>query len=83
MIPPKIIRKKVLECLKMAEGYGKTEGMVRELTGALAGEQIPLQDLRDGMETLHHDALIRSEKDDDQVVLWFITPRGIAKLNTL
>ena len=83
MIPPKIIRKKILETLRMAQGYGKTEAMVRELTGALAGEEIPLQHLRDAMEPLHQDALIRSEEDDDGAVLWYITPRGIAKLNTL
>ena len=83
MIPPKLIRKKVLEALAMAEGFGKTESMVREIAGKIACDEIPLQDLRDAMERLHEDMLIRSEKDDDQIVLWYLTPKGRAKLNTL
>lgn len=83
MIPKKIIRKKVLEALKMAEGYGKSESMLRELVTALAGEDPGLQELRDAMEPLLSDRLIHSSVDEDGIVLWYITPRGTAKLNTL
>jgi hypothetical protein len=83
MIPKKLIRKKILEALKMAEGYGKTQAMVRELVTNLAGEDPGLQELRDVMDQLHVDAFIRSEKDEDDQVLWYITPKGTAKLNTL
>ena len=83
MIPQKIIIKKVLESLKMASGYGKDEGMIREMVEALAQEDPGLQEIRDAMERLHSDSLIRSEKDDEGVVLWYITPKGRAKLNTI
>lgn len=83
MLTKKTIRKKVLEALKMAEGYGKSEAMVREMVGELTGEDPGLQELRDAMERLHEEALIRSEPDEDKVVLWYITPKGTAKLNTL
>jgi hypothetical protein len=83
MIPKKIIRKKVLEALKMASGYGKAESMVRELVTELTGEDPGLQDLRDVMDGLHCEAAIRSEKDEDNIVLWYITAKGTAKLNTL
>lgn len=83
MIPPKTLRKKTLEALKMAEGYGKPESMVREMVAELCGEDPGLQELRDVMEPMLADNLIRSEKDEDNVVLWFITPKGVAKLNTL
>ena len=70
MIPKKIIRKKVLEALKMAEGYGKSEAMVRELVTSLTGEDPGLQELRDVMEPMLADRLIRSEPDEDKQVLW-------------
>ena len=83
MILPKLLRKKTLEALKMAEGYGKHEEMLREMVEELTGEDPGRQAMRDALEPLHADDLIRSEKDEDKVVLWFITPKGIAKLNTL
>jgi ribosomal protein S28E/S33 len=83
MILPKLLRKKTLEALKMAEGYGKDETMLREMVEILTGEDPGRQAMRDALEPLHADDLIRSEKDEDQVVLWYITPKGSAKLNTL
>ena len=85
MTPKKIIRKKVLEALKMAEGFGKPFSMVRELVGDLCGEDPGIQNLRDEMDALHSDEMIRSEMDpdDDKVVLWYLTPKGAAKLKTL
>jgi hypothetical protein len=83
MIPPKIIRKKVLEALKMAEGYGKTEAMVREIVGHLTGGEAGLQEVRDAMDRHHSAAYICSPKDEDNQVLWYITPKGTAYLNTL
>jgi hypothetical protein len=83
MLTQKIISKKVLEALKMAEGYGKSEAMVREMFRDLTGEDPGLQELRDVMEPLHSEGAIRSEKDEDGAVAWFITAKGVAKLNTL
>jgi hypothetical protein len=83
MIPPKLLRKKLLECLKMAEGFGKDEAMLRDMVKTLANEDPGLQEMRDAIEQLLSDALIRSEKDEDKVVIWFITPKGTAKLNII
>lgn len=83
MIPPKLIRRKVLEALNMAAGFGKTESMIREMVKVLAGEDPGLQEIRDASERLLADSLIRSEKDEDQVVLWFITEKGVAKLKVI
>lgn len=83
MIPIKILRKKTLEALRMAEGYGKHQDMLRDMVEVLVGEDPGRQELRDTLERLHSEDLIRSAKDEDEVILWFITPRGVAKLNTL
>jgi hypothetical protein len=82
MIPTKILRKKLLEALRMSEGYGKHEAMIRELVGDLCRETPGLQELRDVMEAALADRLIRSAEEDGEV-LWYLTPRGAAKLNTL
>ena len=65
MIPPKVIRKKVLEALTMAEGYGKTEAMIREIVETLTGGEAGLQEVRDAMDRHHAAAFIRSEKDEE------------------
>lgn len=83
MIPKKLMRKKVLEAVNMAAGYGKTESMLREMVSDLTGEDVDLQDLRDAMERLHSERSIRSVRDEDGYVLWYITPGGSATLNTL
>jgi hypothetical protein len=83
MIPPKLLRKKVLEALNMAKGFGKNEAMLREMVKSLTREDPGLQALRDGMERLLQDALIRSEDDTDDGVLWYITDSGIAHLNII
>lgn len=83
MIPKKLLKKKILEALQMAEGYGKTEGMIRDLVAELTSEVPATQDLRDELEPLLSERMVRSERDAYADVLWYITPRGSAKLNTL
>ena len=83
MLPPKLIRQKVLEALNMASGYGKHEDMIRQMVKTLAQEDPGLQEIRDASERLLADSLIRSEKDEDNVVLWYITPKGAAKLKII
>jgi hypothetical protein len=83
MTPPKVIRKKVLEALKMADGYDKTEAMILEIVKTMTGGDAGRQEVRDAMDRHHVEAFIRSEKDVDNEVTWYLTPEGRAELNRI
>jgi len=74
-----ILRVKVREALNFSPGYPKTEAMVLQIVNQLVGGGVDIQELRDAMEWNLTHRFIRSEKDDDKQVLWYITEAGIAQ----
>lgn len=81
-ISKQMIRRKIRQVLLIASGYGKTEAVLHEAVNDLVGGGVSLQELRDGIEWNHAEALIRSQYDGEaEETQWFITPVGKAKEN--
>ena len=74
-----LLRTKVREVLNLAPGFPKSERMTLQLVNQLMGGGISIQEVRDAMEWNLERRYIRSELDDDKLVLWYITEAGQAQ----